>query len=78
MIKANLKGVCPSEVTFELKDDKIYNLKFNKGCSGNSQFISKLVEGKNKDEIISIAKGIQCGNKCTSCADQLAKVLEVF
>lgn len=69
-------GVCPSTVECEIKDGKIYNLKFDKGCHGNSQFISRLVEGRTIEEIISIAKGIECGKKGTSCGDQLARILE--
>ena len=38
--------------------------------------ISKLVEGRDINDVISTLKGIKCGFKETSCADQLAKALE--
>ncbi|MEA4822479.1 MAG: TIGR03905 family TSCPD domain-containing protein, partial [Erysipelotrichales bacterium] len=46
------------------------------GCNGNLKGISKLVEGKNVDDIIDLLKNTKCGNKNTSCPDQLARALE--
>ena len=40
--------------------------------------VSKLVEGRTIDEVIFLLKGIQCGNKGTSCPDQVAKALEQY
>lgn len=70
-------GTCSSRITLTLDDnDVIHNVVFTGGCNGNLKAISKLVEGKNKDEIIQLLKGNTCGYKNTSCADQLAKALE--
>lgn len=71
-----LTGVCPNIVQFDVEDGKIHNLQFNKGCHGNGQFISRLVEGQEITKIVELAEGIRCGNKSTSCGDQLAKVLK--
>ena len=38
--------------------------------------VSKLVEGRNIDEVIKLLKGIRCGARQTSCPDQLAIALE--
>ena len=70
-------GTCSQRIIFDVDDDnKIHNTTFIGGCNGNLKAISKLVEGKDKDEIISILKGNTCGPRPTSCADQFAKALE--
>lgn len=69
-------GTCSTNISFELKDNKVHNVKYTGGCNGNLQAVSKLVEGQDKDEVISKLKGIKCGFRQTSCADQLAKALE--
>lgn len=71
-----IDGVCPSTVKYDVIDGKIHNLKFDKGCQGNSTFISKLVEGMEIEKVIEVAEGIQCGKKGTSCANELAKTLK--
>ncbi|MBR4237499.1 TIGR03905 family TSCPD domain-containing protein [bacterium] len=70
-------GTCSQRIIFDVDDDnKIHNTTFIGGCNGNLKAISKLVEGKDKDEIITILKGNTCGPRPTSCADQFAKALE--
>ena len=70
------RGICASNISFEIKDDKVYNVNFSGGCNGNSKGISRLVEGENIDTIISKLEGITCNHKPTSCPDQLAKALQ--
>ena len=70
------QGVCSTNINFDIDNGKIYNVKFNGGCMGNLQAISKLVEGKNAKEIADILRGNNCRDKGTSCADQLAKAIE--
>ena len=65
-------GVCATNISFDLNGDKIRNVKFTNGCNGNLKAISKLVDGMTVDEIEQKLKGNLCGNKNTSCADQLA------
>ena len=69
------KGTCSRQILFDVtEDNKITNVKFIGGCSGNLQAIARLVENKPIDEVIATLKGIKCrGN--TSCGDQLAKAL---
>lgn len=71
----NTSGVCAKNITFDIDGDKISNIKFLGGCNGNLKAISKLVDGMTVDEIESKLKGNICGNKGTSCADQLAKAV---
>lgn len=65
-------GVCATQIDFDIDDGKIYNLKFTRGCNGNLKAIGKLVEGKDAKEVAMILSGNICGNKNTSCADQLS------
>ena len=69
------QGVCSTNISFDLVEEKIYNLKFSGGCMGNLQAISKLVEGKEARGIANILRGNDCKGKGTSCADQLSKAI---
>ncbi len=42
----------------------------------NLQGICRLVQGQKIDEVISRLDGIRCGDKYTSCPDQLCRALE--
>lgn len=66
------KGTCSSEISFDIDGDVISDIKFRGGCSGNTQGVAKLAEGRTVDEIEKTLKGIRCGFKPTSCPDQLA------
>ncbi len=69
------KGTCSRQILFDVDEqDKLHNVRFIGGCSGNLQGVSRLVEGKNIDEIETLLAGIRCkGN--TSCPDQLSKAI---
>ncbi len=70
-------GVCAAGIEFEVDENGIVsNVKFKGGCSGNTQGVAKLAEGRKKDELIGLLEGINCGFKGTSCPDQLAKALK--
>ena len=72
------KGTCSRQITFDVTEDNLVtNVKFVGGCLGNLQAVSKLVEGKDVDWVISTLKGIQC-RAGTSCADQRATALIAF
>ena len=72
----NTKGTCSSQISFELADGIVKNVKFVRGCNGNLKAISKLVEGMEATKLIEILKGNTCGMRSTSCADQLAIAVE--
>lgn len=70
------KNVCAKSIHFEIDaDDRVRNVRFEKGCPGNLLGIAKLVEGMKRDEVIERLQGVRCGNRSTSCPDQLAKAL---
>ncbi|MCR5056802.1 MAG: TIGR03905 family TSCPD domain-containing protein [Clostridia bacterium] len=66
------RGVCSRQISFDIDNDVITNVKFVGGCDGNLKAVSKLVDGMTVDKIEQILKGNLCGFKDTSCADQLA------
>ncbi len=71
------RGTCSRLIEAELDgENKIVNVKFSGGCSGNTQGISALVCGMNADEAIKRLSGIKCGFKDTSCPDQLSQALQ--
>ena len=72
------RGVCSSAIDFDVVDNKVTNVRFQGGCSGNTQGVAALVEGMDIDEAINRMKGIKCGFKPTSCPDQLATALEQY
>lgn len=78
MITYTTKGTCSRQIIYDVTpENTVTNVKFIGGCLGNLQAVSRLVEGKTVDEVISLLKGIQCrGN--TSCGDQLARALEQY
>lgn len=70
-------GVCSRAIDIELNDDStVKSVTFQGGCHGNTQGISLLVKDMHADEVIKRLKGVKCGNKATSCPDQLACALE--
>lgn len=66
------KGTCSVEISFDINDNVITNISFLGGCNGNLKAISKLLEGQTVEYIEDKLKGNLCGNRGTSCADQLA------
>ena len=69
-------GVCSRTITADIQDGKVYNLRFEGGCNGNTKGISALVEGMKVEDVISRLEGTKCGFKGTSCPDQLAQALK--
>ncbi len=70
------KGVCSRNITFDIVNGTVVNVRFDGGCSGNTQGIARLVEGMPVEEAIRRMEGIRCGFKGTSCPDQLAQALK--
>lgn len=74
--KFKTNGTCAREVSFEVKDGKVFNIQFLGGCHGNTQGVSALAEGRDVEEIIRLLDGINCRGRGTSCPDQLSKALK--
>ena len=75
MFKYKTKGTCSQEIQFDIVDGKLTGVKFIGGCSGNTQGLSRLVEGMDAEEAVKRLSGINCGFKSTSCPDQLARAI---
>ncbi len=78
IMKYTTKGVCSRSIEFDVVNNKVTGVKFEGGCSGNTQGVAALVEGMDVNEAIKRMKGIKCGFKPTSCPDQLATALEQY
>ena len=72
------KCVCSREIHFDVVDNKLTNVRYIGGCSGNTQGVARLVEGMDIDEAIKRIEGIHCGPRPTSCPDQLARALKAY
>jgi len=70
-----IKGVCASEISFEIDGGLVSNVDFKGGCNGNLKAISKLVEGMEAEKVAELLAGNTCGMKSTSCADQFAAAI---
>lgn len=78
MFTYNTKGTCSKTIVFDVdENNKMHGVKFIGGCSGNLQGVSRLVEGKDIDEVEELLSGILCRNG-TSCPDQLSKAVKAY
>ena len=89
MMNYKTQGVCSRAIHFDVVDNKVTNVAFEGGCSGNTQGVAALVrsrglgdvykrQGMDIDEAIRRMEGIRCGFKSTSCPDQLATALKQY
>ena len=72
------RGVCARVIDIEIDGDTLTSVRFQGGCSGNTQGVASLVTGMKIDDVIARLSGIRCGFKGTSCPDQLATALREY
>lgn len=77
-ISYKTKGVCARGILIEVEDGIVKNVKFEGGCSGNTQGVATLVAGMKVEDVIEKLQGIKCGFKNTSCPAQLAEALKEY
>lgn len=70
------KGTCSQAINVEVENGVITFVQFIGGCAGNTEGIAKLVTGMKADDVIHKLEGTPCGNRPTSCPDQLARALK--
>ena len=75
MYTYNTHGTCSRQIQIEMDGDTIASVRFIGGCTGNTQGVARLVQGRKAHEVIGLLKGVQC-RAGTSCPDQLARALE--
>lgn len=69
------QGTCSTSIEIEVENDVVKEVRYTGGCNGNLKDISALVKGMKVEDVITRLEGIRCGNKATSCPDQLCKAL---
>lgn len=78
-MKYTPSNVCSREISFEVApDNTVHDVHFTGGCHGNTQGVSRLVEGMDIHEVIARLDGINCRGRGTSCPDQLSKALKQY
>lgn len=75
-ITFHTSGTCSKTIELAGKDGHLTEVRFEGGCNGNLQGISRLVVGLPYADVINKLRGIQCGLKGTSCPDQLSYAVE--
>ena len=72
------QGVCSKVLQFRIKDGVILDFDAVGGCSGNLRGIGAIVKGMKIDEVAQKFEGVPCGNRPTSCPDQISKALNAY
>lgn len=75
VIQYETSGTCSRMIQVAIEDGRIVDAGFLGGCNGNLKGIVSLVKGMKIDDVIERLNGITCGDKGTSCPDQLSKCL---
>lgn len=69
------KGTCSQVMNFVIEDNRIIDVEIIGGCAGNLKGISNIIKNKTLSEVIEAFHGVPCGNRGTSCPDQIARAL---
>ena len=69
------RGTCARQISFDTDGQTVHNVVFGGGCNGNTQGVSRLVEGMEVKRVIALLKDIDCNGRGTSCPAQLAQAL---
>ena len=71
------QGTCSKFIELEANDEgRITYANVIGGCNGNLKGICKLIVGMDMKQVKERFQGITCGNKPTSCPDQIAHAIE--
>lgn len=77
-MKINYKphGVCSQMVTVSAESGLISDIKVLGGCDGNLQGLISLLKGMRLEDAFERLNGIRCGNKDSSCPDQISLAIK--
>jgi uncharacterized protein (TIGR03905 family) len=78
MFEYKTSGTCSTKINFELAEGRLHSVSFEDGCEGNLKALGALLEGMDAEEAVKKLKGLRCGRRKTSCADQLSKAIEQY
>ena len=68
-------GICSRLMTVEIENGMIQHIDVLGGCNGNLKGIASRLQGMRVEDAIARMEGIRCGNRPTSCPDQLSIAL---
>ncbi len=68
--------VCSRKIDLDIENGRVHNIRYSGGCNGNLKALGALAEGMTVEEVIQRLDGIHCGERSTSCSDQLARNLK--
>ncbi len=71
------RGTCSTAIDLEIRDGIITHCKIHNGCKGNTEGLSRLVIGRNAEEVANELAGIPCRGD-TSCPDQLSRAIRSY
>ena len=70
-------GTCSRSIELEIENGVITHCHFEGGCAGNTEGLSRMVIGRNAEEVAQTLAGVPCrGN--TSCPDQLSRAIRSY
>lgn len=69
-------GVCAAFIDLDTDGKTVRWVELHGGCHGQGQALAAMVRGRPVLDVVKRLKGISCGIRGTSCADQLARALE--
>ncbi|TWV11106.1 TIGR03905 family TSCPD domain-containing protein [Bacteroidaceae bacterium HV4-6-C5C] len=71
----NTKGTCSRVIELDVENGIVEKITFIGGCDGNLHALSNLLRGMRVEDVMAKLEGVCCGNRPTSCADQLCQAL---
>ena len=77
MFRYRTKGVCSRAIDLEITDGIITYCKFDGGCMGNTEGLSRMVVGRKAEEVKNMLRGVPCKGP-SSCPDQLSYAIEAY
>lgn len=75
-VKYRTNGICCQMISYDIEGDIVRNIIFHGGCPGGLNALAKSLNGRKIQEVIDLMKNIKCGNRDSSCPNELAKSLQ--
>ncbi len=72
----NTQGTCARQIEVDIEDGVVRSVRFVGGCPGNLEAITRLVTGMETERVRALLRGVTCGHRPTSCADQLVCAID--
>lgn len=76
MTRYQTSGTCSKFIDLETDGRKVLSVRIYGGCRGQGLALAALVRHRPIRDVVRRLKWIRCGDRPTSCADQLARALE--